>query len=350
MAEMCLLTGSYSTAEEEGIKLWQFDDSTGALKQMMAVKGIERPSYLAVHPNGLNFIAVSEVGDGDLVSYKLDRKANKISEINRQKSNGDHPAHICIDEAGKWALSVNYSGGNVNLYPLYADGSLGELTASVTHKGAGSDKERQDAAHPHSVFQIPGKNLFLASDLGTDTIYTYELDDEEGKLHLRHTVETSPGTGPRHLAFHPSKRLVYSLGELNSTLTVYALNEKGALRGLQTLSLLPESYKGKNTSAEVCVSEDGRYVYASNRGHDSIAAFAVQETGQLETLGFVPAGGKGPRHFTLISTSSWIIAANEKSDNLTVLKIMKRGMPCLQGEPVLTKAPVCVKVVPEKGR
>lgn len=345
MTEAYLLTGSYSTAEEDGIKLWRLDDSSGTLNQVTAVKGVERPSFLAVHPNGTNFIATSEVGDGELISYKLNREADEMTEINRQKSNGDHPAHVCIDEAGNWALAVNYSGGNVNLYPIYPDGSLGRLADSVMHEGSGPNKARQDAAHPHSVFQIPGKNLFLVSDLGTDTIYTYELDDQNGSLTLRHTVSASPGMGPRHLAFHPSKRFVYSLGELNSTVAVYSMDEEGALSLDQTLSLLPEAYKGENTSAEICVSEDSRYVYASNRGHDSLAVFAIQDTGQLKTLGFVPTGGNGPRHFTLIPETPWLIAANENSDTLTVLRTAEEELPHPQGKPVHTKAPVCVKVV-----
>ncbi|RNF39090.1 lactonase family protein [Planococcus salinus] len=340
-----LLTGSYSTAAEEGIKLWKFDGSTGSIDPLAATKGIERPSFLAVHPNGKNFIATSEVGDGELVSYKLDTGSSSISEINRQKSNGDHPAHVCIDETGKWAIAVNYSGGNVNLYPLHTDGSLGELADSVKHEGTGPNKERQDAAHPHSVFQLPGKPLFFVSDLGTDEIYTYELDDKKGKLNLKFVTEAHPGMGPRHLAFHPSENFVYSLGELNSTLAVYTLNAEGELDLTQTVSLLPESYKGENTSAEVCVSSDGRYLYASNRGHDSITAFTIQENGQLETIGFASSGGKGPRHFTVVPETPWMVAANEESDLLTILKISDKGLPCLQGEPVPTTAPVCVKVI-----
>lgn len=345
MAASYLLTGSYSSEQEPGIKLWKFEDGTGELTELMGVAGIERPSFIAVHPSGTSFVATSEVGNGELVSYWIHPASRKIVEINRQSSNGDHPAHVTIDETGRWLLSVTYSGATVNVHPLHPDGAIGNLADSVRHEGSGPNRERQDAAHPHSIIQVPGKNLFLVSDLGTDTISTYNMDSSDGKLTLQHKVRTEAGAGPRHLCFHPTKPFVYSLNELNSTLMVYRISQEGQLEFIQLLPLLPDSYKEPNTSAEIAVSSDGRFVFASNRGHDSIASFAIQDNGTLENLGLTGAGGEGPRHFAVIPGNNWVVVANENSHTLAVLKMGDLGGPCTVEQIVQTTAPVCVKVI-----
>lgn len=348
MTASYLLTGSYSSEQEQGIKLWEFEDASGELTELAGIAGIERPSFLAVHPNGTSFVATSEVGDGQLVSYWIHPDAKKIVELNRQSSNGDHPAHLTIDETGQWLLSVTYSGATVNVHSLHADGSIGGLADSVKHEGSGPNKERQDAAHPHSAIQVPGKNLFLVSDLGNDTITTYKLNSETGKLTFQYAVQTEGGAGPRHLSFHPTKPFVYSLNEINSTLMVYKISQHGQLDFLQLLPLLPDNYQGQNTSAEIAVSGDGRYVYASNRGHDSIATFAIQDNGTLENIGLTGAGGEGPRHFAIIPGDEWLVAANENSHTLAVLKMGRSGAPCTIENSVQTTAPVCVKVIRSK--
>lgn len=342
-----LVTGSYSSSEEPGIKLWEFNQQSGRLTEIGGILGTDRPSFLAIHPNGKNFAATSEIGNGEIIVYELTEEPLGLKEINRQSANGDHPAHLCIDRTGKWLLAANYSGGNVNVYPIEEDGSIGERTDSVKHEGRGPNTERQDAPHPHSVFQLPQSGRFIVSDLGTDTLYLYSLDQGTGKLELEQSIQAPPGSGPRHLAFHPSRGEVYSLEEITSSLTVYAWNEAGSMEPVQQVSLLPYGFEGKNTSAEVRVSADGRYLYASNRGDDSLAVFAIGEGGRLELNGFSPSGGEGPRHFELIS-GEWIITANERSHNLAVLKIDEDGMPELTDEIVKTKAPVCVKIIRER--
>lgn len=345
MAITYLLTGSYASAQESGIKLWELDMEEGMLTERNEVGGIERASFIAVHPDGEHFVATSEVGEGELVSFRLERSSNQLTEISRQSSNGDHPAHVFIDAFGKWVLSVNYSGGNINVYPFLKDGSIGEQTDSVRHKGEGPNEERQDAPHPHSVFQVPESNNFLVSDLGTDMIFVYELDPANGKLATKQIVPTTPGSGPRHLAFHPAKPFVYSLEELSSAISVYEIGGDDFLQFVQVTDLTPEEFTGENTSAEVAVSEDGRFLYASNRGHDSIAVFRILEDGNLQLQQHVPSGGEGPRHFALVPGGEWLIVANEKSDSLCVMKILENGIPEMKGEPVHTPSPVCVKVI-----
>ncbi|ANU24487.1 lactonase family protein [Planococcus donghaensis] len=345
MGTSYILTGSYASEIEPGIKLWEFEKSTGELTELTSIGGIERPSFLAIHPNGTSFVATSEVGNGELVSYWIHPTTKKMMEINRQPSNGDHPAHVTIDETGNWLLSVTYSGATINVHPLLADGAIGELAFSTKHEGSGPNSDRQDAAHPHSIIQVPDRNLFLVSDLGTDTITTYKLNTADGKLTHQHTVQTEAGAGPRHLSFHPTRPFVYSVNELNSTLMVYKISRDGQLEFLQLVPLVPDSYEGENTSAEIAVSSDGKFVYASNRGHDSIASFAVQANGTLENLGLASSGGEGPRHFGLISGNDWLIVANENSHTLTALKMGRAGTPCTVENIIQTTAPVCVKVI-----
>lgn len=340
-----LLTGSYSGPEEKGIKLWMFDSATGKLAEGAGLAGIDRPSFLAVHPDGSDFAVTSETGNGELVACRYNPADGTLSEVSRRHSNGDHPAHVSIDEAGKWLLAVNYSGGNVNVFPLSNAGVIGELADSLKHEGSGPNPDRQDAPHPHSVSQIPGTELFVVPDLGTDALYVYHLDVSTGKLSLQHKTSCKPGSGPRHVAFHPREKIMYVLGELDSSVTSYSVGEEGELRAGQTVSLVPEDWEGENTSAEVAISEDGHFLYASNRGHDSIAAFSISTGGHLSPLGFAASGGRGPRHFALVPGGEWIVAANELSDSLSVLKLAPGGMPELHGNPVATKAPVCVKLI-----
>ncbi|MGK7378832.1 lactonase family protein [Planococcus sp. 1R117A] len=345
MTGIYLLTGSYSSSHEQGIKLWEFNPVKATCIEKTGIGGIERPSFIAAHPNGVNFVATSEVEDGELVSYRLDLENNLITEINRQSANGAHPSHVCIDVSGKWLLSTNYSGGNVNVYPIQEDGSIGERTDSIKHEGSGANVERQDAPHPHSVFQQPGSNDFFVSDLGADMIAVYELDRETGKLKLKKSILTTPGSGPRHLAFHPEMTVVYSLEELSSTLSVYEIGGEDFLEFVQVVELIPKQFAGTNTSAEVVVSEDGQHLYASNRGHDSIAVFAIQEKGILKFEDYATTGGAGPRHFTLLPGKQWLAVANEKSDSINMLKIGASGIPEEIIEPVSTNAPVCIKVI-----
>lgn len=341
MSSAYILSGSYATAEQAGITLWELELSSGELIKKAGIAGVERPSFLAVHPTGRTFVAISETGDGEVIAYWINPQSGAIQELNRQSSNGDHPAHVAIDEEGQWALTVTYSGATVSVYPLRADGSLGEMTDSKRHEGKGADAERQDAAHPHSIFQVPGTNRFFVSDLGMDAIIRYRLDMHTGMLEREELVKTAPGAGPRHMAFHPTAAFAYGVNELNSTVSVYALNDK-QLEEVQTVSTVPENYSGENTAAEITVSGDGQFVYVSNRGHDSLAVFRV-DGGTVKAVGYADAGGAGPRHFALIHNSPWLVVANEKSETLSTKKIDGNGMPGETAHTVATTAPVCVR-------
>ncbi|MFD1032696.1 lactonase family protein [Metaplanococcus flavidus] len=349
MVILHLLSGSYASRDEEGVKLWQFDTDAGELKEIAGVSGIERPSFLTVHPSREMFVSGSEDFNGELVSYEVKKDEGTIKEHSRSGGNGDHPAYVTIDRSGKWLLSVNYSGGNVNVFRLENDNTIGGQTDSVQHEGSGPNKERQDAAHPHSVIQVPEKDLFAVSDLGTDAIYFYQLDAETGKLSLQQALAAEGGSGPRHLAYHPEKPVFYSLGELDSTVTVYSFDQDNEISNVQRVSLLPKAYDRENTAAEVAVSEDGKILYASNRGHDSIVSFEIDAAGKLHSPEFTSSGGSGPRHFSLVPGGDWLIVANEKSDSLIVLKL-ENGRPAELVQEIQTDSPVCVKFITRKDK
>ncbi|WP_422122009.1 lactonase family protein [Planococcus sp. X10-3] len=344
MVILHLLTGSYASRDKEGVKLWQFDMAAGELKEIAGVSGIERPSFLTIHPSREMFVSGSEDFNGELVSYEIKTNEGLIKERSRSGGNGDHPAYVTIDRSGKWLLSVNYSGGNVNVFRLENDYTIGQQTDAVQHEGSGPNGERQDAAHPHSVIQVPGKDLFAVSDLGTDAIYFYELEPQNGKLSLQQAIHAEGGSGPRHLVYHPEKPVFYSLGELDSTITVYSFDQKNRMEQVQRVSLLPTGYNEENTAAEVAVSEDGKILYASNRGHDSIVSFEIDATGKLHSPEFTSSGGSGPRHFSLVPGGDWLIVANEKSDSLIVLKL-ENGRPAELVQEIQTSSPVCVKFI-----
>jgi|HigsolmetaGSP12D_1036236.scaffolds.fasta_scaffold00401_9 6-phosphogluconolactonase len=350
VSEYEIWAGTYSPAEREGIVRLRFDADRGSLERTGGTSGTDNPSFLAVDPaRGLLF-AVSETADGQVVSYRIDRSTGGLAEIGRQPSHGDAPCHLTLDPSGRWLLAANYGSGSVSVYPVAQDGAIGPIAGQAAHRGGSVNRQRQEGPHAHSVFPVPSSPFYLVSDLGTDTIYTYRLNGDSGKLEPQAETKARPGSGPRHLAFHPRLPVVYSIEELSSTITVYALDARsGSLSPLQTVSALPEGYAGSNTCAEVQVSPSGAYVYGSNRGHDSIAVFRAGSDGRLAPAGHAPTGGRTPRHFALTPDGGWLLAANQDSDAIAVLKIGDDGVPRETGTVCRVNRPVCLKIFAKEG-
>ncbi|WP_164779758.1 lactonase family protein [Paenibacillus kobensis] len=339
-----LWAGSYNTADNEGIRSLAFDASTGVLRSVEGLAGVDNPSFLAYEKETDRLFAVSETSLGESAVVAFRRESEGLAELNRQPSNGDYPCHLTIDASGKWLLLVNYGGGPVCVYPIANDGSIGPVSDTIKHEGSSVNAERQECSHPHSIYPVPDTDLYLVNDLGTDTVYTYRLDREHGKLALQQETKAAPGAGPRHLAFHPAKPFIYVIEELTNAVSVFALDKSaGSLTHLQTLPTLPPEFTGSNTCAEIAVSEDGRYVYGSNRGHDSIVSFRAGEDGLLELIGHTPSGGHAPRHFLLVSGGRWLLAANQESDRIAVLSIGEDGYPALTDHYVEMAKPVCIR-------
>jgi 6-phosphogluconolactonase len=250
-----------------------------------------------------------------------------------------------VDAAGRNVLVANYTGGTVALLPLTQDGSLRPAAAVHRHDGHGPNPTRQEGPHAHAILLDPREQFAFEANLGTDRIYTYRFDPA-GHLEPHQPGETAldPGAGPRHLAWHPSGQFLYVVNELQSTVTAFRFDRaRGALAAIQTITTLPPGFAGRNTAAEIAVDANGRFLYSSNRGHDSLAVFAVDEhTGMLTPSGFTPSGGRTPRHFAIERSGRWLLAANQDSNSLAVFHLdATTGRPSLSGRVTISK-PVCV--------
>ncbi|WNV83815.1 lactonase family protein [Umezawaea sp. Da 62-37] len=345
-AETTAYLGTYTTwsGGGTGIGLAAYDQTTGQLRQTGVFPGVANPSF--VIEAGRTLYAVNEQTNGAVTSIAIGAGGG-LRVINSQSTGGADPCHLALDPSGRYLLSANYSSGSVAVHPVRADGGLGVRVDLAQHQGSGPDKERQEGPHAHQVLPDPvGKHL-LAVDLGTDSVYSYRLDTTTGKLTVVSTAKVKPGAGPRHLAFHPSGSFAYLANELDSTIVAAAYDaERGLLTPAQTLRTTPIGTPAtpRNYPAEVVVSADGRFVYLSNRGHDSVALFAVEQGGaRLRFVETVPTGGKYPRHIAFDPTGRFLFAANQNSNTATTFRVdLATGRLRPTGTPLSTPIPVCV--------
>jgi 6-phosphogluconolactonase len=336
-----VLVGSYADADQPGIHALRFDEATGALAPCGAYAGIANPSFLVAHPSGRWVYAVSELSQpwngapGSVWALRLERDPWSLQPINQQPSGGDAPCHLRIDASGKWLLASNYSSGSVAVLPILADGALGEMTDLIQHHGSGPNPERQEGPHAHSATFAPDDRFAIVADLGMDELLVYRFDPAAGKLGAHTHVDARPGAGPRHVAFHPNGEYVYVANELDNTVSAYHYDAAdGTLHERQTIETLPEGAP-ENTVADIHVSSSGRRVCVSNRGHNSIAAFDIAPTGQLERVAIAPCGGDCPRNFALAPGGRHMLVANQNSGEVVVLPLGDDGAP---GDPIARAA------------
>lgn len=347
-----LYVGTYTDKGSKGIYGWHFDEATGKVQPLGLMGASVNPSFLALSPDGKRLIAVNETGEykgrpgGSVSSFSIgvDGKLTLLSEA---PSGGAHPCYVTLDAGAHHALVSNYTGGSVSVLPLDAKGQWGEATAFQPYTGKGPNAQRQEAAHAHSINLSPDGKFALVADLGTDLIHLHRYDSRTGTLKPADIpfARTAPGAGPRHLTFSPNGHFAYVLNELQGSLTTYAWDAKqGALIEKQTVSTLPPHYDQPNTCAEVRVHPSGKFVYASNRGHDSIAVFKVQKDGRLDFVEHVSTGGKAPRNFVLSPSGKWLLAANQGTDNVVVFRIdPQTGKLSPSGETFTVSSPVCLR-------
>jgi 6-phosphogluconolactonase len=322
--------GTYTRhGRSEGIYIFRLDMATGALTHVSTVGGVPDPSWLAFGPDAKTLYAVNEIAEeGGVSAFAVDSAGGQLRFLNRVASHGAHPAHLSVDSTGRWVLMANYTGGTIATLPIQPDGALGEAADVVRHAGSGPNQGRQEGPHPHMIVTDPNGRFVLVPDLGLDAVLAYRLDGASGRLVAQPDAggRVKPGAGPRHLAFGASGRHMYVINELDSTLAVFAYDaESGHMRPVQTVSTLPDDYSGESTTAAVVVAPSGRFVYGSNRGHDSVAAFAVdQGSGQLTLLGHTPTGGRTPRDVNLDPTGTFLLAANQNSDSITTFRVDAR--------------------------
>jgi 6-phosphogluconolactonase len=350
--------GTYTAKKSKGIYSARFDSDTGKLSAPESAAETKNPTFLALHPNGRVLYAVGEVDDfqgkktGAVSAFSIDAKAGKLSLLNQQPSAGGGPCHLAVDKSGKCVLVANYGSGSIAALPIEPDGKLGKPATKIQHTGSSVNHERQAGPHAHYISTDPENRYALTCDLGLDKVLVYKLEPDKALLtpNVPPSVSVTPGSGPRHLAFHPNGRLAYLISEMEPTITVFSYESGGVPRELQTISTLPDKYTGFKSGAEVQVHPSGKFVYGSNRGHDSIAVFSVdQRSGKLTFVEHQSTRGKTPRHFAIDPTGKWLLAENQDSDNIVIFRVDQRtGKLTLTGESVEVGAPVCIQFVPER--
>ncbi len=345
--------GTYSRRGSEGIYVYRFDPATGALVPL-GTAAADNPSYLALHPEGDVLYAVNELGQfqgqptGAVSAFALHKESGLLTLLNQQPSQGAAPAHITVDRAGRYVYVANYSSGTAAVFPIEDDGSLGSATDVVQHQGSGPDPRRQQQPHAHSINLDPANRFAYVADLGIDKVMIYDVATAPGELRpaTPSYVEVEGGSGPRHFAFHPSGQYAYLINEMGNTIvTLDHVLETGALTPIQTVPTLPEDFDGENTTADIHVLPTGNFLYGSNRGHDSIVIYAIdQEDGTLTYMDHTPTRGQTPRNFAIDPTGTYLVAANQDSDNLVVFHIdPDTGVLSPTGHEVSVPMPVCVR-------
>jgi 3-carboxymuconate cyclase len=350
-----LYVGTYTDgARRDGIHLLRMDSTTGAVRHVAAVDAGPNPSFLAIRPDGRTLFAVNEISElagrptGALRSFRIDAASGGLTPINAQSSEGAAPCYVSTDATGRVALVANYVGGSVAVLRIREDGALTNASQVVQHVGTGKNAERQEHAHAHCIVPHPDNGFALAADLGVDRVLVYRLDVAAGTLtHVEGSdAVMRPGTGPRHLAFHPTLPIVYVAGELSSTVSVLRCDPAtGALSAVQTLSTLAAGFTRANNPADIHVAADGRTLYVSNRGENSIAVFGVTTgTGTLTLRQSVPTGGDWPRNFTLDPTGRWLLVANQRSGSIVVFaRDQDDGRLAPTSQRMDLPAPVCLR-------
>jgi 6-phosphogluconolactonase len=325
--------GTFTNNKSKGIYAFRLNISTGKLTPMGLAAESTSPSYLAIHPNHRFLYAVNEVNEfrgqkaGAVSAFSIDRSTGKLKLLNEVSSGGTGPCHLTMDKSGMNVLVANYDGGSVAVLPLNEDGSLRNPSTFIQHTGSSVNKESQQAPHAHCIRTSPDNRFVLAADLGLDEVVVYRFDPARGSLTPNDPSfgKAPPGAGPRHFVFHPNGRFVYVINEIQCTLSSFSYDGvHGALKELQTVSTLPDGYNVRNedNAAEIVVDPSGKFVYGSNRGHDSIAVFAIDRTkGTVTLVERVSTQGKTPCGFGIDPTGSYLIAGNQDSDTLVVFGI-----------------------------
>jgi 6-phosphogluconolactonase len=355
-----LFVGTYTAKDSKGIYAYRLESSSKRLIPLGLVAETPNPSFLAIDPTGRFLYAVNELekykgeASGSISAFAIDKKSGKLSLLNEVSSRGTDPCHVSLDKSGKYVLLANYGSGSVATFPVLKDGRLGEAATFVRHTGSGPDRDRQEGPHAHWIGVTPDNRFAMAADLGIDRVLVYRFNDKSGTLSANDPPfeKLEPGSGPRHLDFHPNGRFVYVLSELQSKINVFSYNlQQGALRPLQSVETVPEQFSGTNYPAEIKVHPNGKVLFASNRGHDSIAVFSIdQKKGTLSLVGQFSTQGKKPRNFEIDPSGSHLFVANQENGNIVIFEIdQATGKLTPTGQVLYVDSPVCLKFMALSG-
>jgi 6-phosphogluconolactonase len=348
-----MFVGTYTTGDSKGIYVYQFDAATGDVS-LVSTAATENPSYLALAPNGKTLYAVNETNGarpGGVSAFSFDQKTGQLTFLDKQASGGDDPCYISVDSRRKWLMVANYSGGNLSALPILPDGSLGAHTQLIQHYGTGSNPQRQEKPHVHSVTFTPDERFLIAADLGLDQLSIYRFNANATTLPLSSptdsTVKISAGAGPRHISFYPGKPYVYLMTEMGGFVNAFHYSN-GKLTPFQQISSHPEGYTGDIGSADIHITPNGKFLYASNRGDaDNIAIYSIDPgDGKLKVRGFQSTLGKGPRNFIIDPTGQWLLVGNQRTNTVIIFRIdPATGLLTPTGQPITIPSPVCLKML-----
>lgn len=351
-----LYAGTFFGTGSEGIYVFEFDRAKGKLTWIQTMPTLESPTFLEVHPSGKFLYAVNRgpveemQNSGSVSAFSIDGKTGKLTLLNQRPSYGNGPCHISIDQTGKWAFISNYQEGNFVVMSLFDDGLVGSSAGARKHLGNSVNEERQEKPHVHSAVVAPDNEFILVSDLGTDQIHSYKLDHANGRIDDGATpfLKVKPGSGPRHLAFHPNGRYAYSAEELTSTVAVMEYDKATGALTMKADSIvsLPATFKGDNTAADIHVHPNGKFLYLSNRGHNALAIFSIDPSGMIKLIGQQDTKGKIPRNFLIDLKGEFVWVANQDSNNIVTFRV-NPGTGKLQfvSDATGIPSPVCLKML-----
>lgn len=344
--QLTLYIGTYTSGKSEGIYVYRMDQLTGELQRAGSVKS-ENPSFLAIDAHKRFLYAVNENPSGSVSSFEIDRKTGELSFLNQQSSAGADPCHLSVDSRSRSVLVANYTSGSVAVLPVQRDGSLAAAVDVEQHEGSGP-REQQKGPHAHCIKLDRANRFAFAADLGNDEVMIYRFNSLIGKLEpaTQASAILHPGAGPRHLAFHPNGKFLYVINELDSSLTTFRYDAaRGTLTAFESVSTLPRDFTGKSFCADVHVSKSGRFLYGSNRGHNSIVVFEIDpRSGRLNLVQHVSTEGKWPRNFTIDPSGQFLLVANQHTDNVVVFRIDGRtGRLTPTGQSAEIPTPVCLQ-------
>jgi 6-phosphogluconolactonase len=345
-ADWTVFIGTYTRGTSKGIYAARFDDKTGKLTSLGLAAGTSNPSFLALHPNQRFLYAANENAQGTVSAFAIDATTGRLKLLSIVSSKGSGPCHVELDRSGQFLFAANYNSGSVAVFPVRENGTLGEASKSVQHSGSSANPQRQEGPHAHSANIAPDNRFVLVLDLGLDQIMAYSR-----QLNIGATTKMDPGSGPRHMAFRADGKFAYVLSELTSTVTAFHYDGRtGTLDELQTVSTLPASYSGPRSGAEIAIHPSGKFLYASNRGYDSIALFRIDpDKGTLTAAGHIPTQGKTPRNFAIDPTGAFLLAANQDSGTIVEFRIdQKTGALAPTGIGLQVPFPVSIVFAPAR--
>ena len=354
--QIYVYVGTYTNGNNsKGIYVYRINSDSGALEFVSTTERIENPSFLDIDSQRKYLYSVNEVGEfsgqasGAVTAFSINSKTGELTYLNQQASRGEGPCHLSVDKTSQYVLVANYGGGSVSMLPIQQDGQIGEATDFVQHQGSSIDPNRQQEPHAHSIMIDPHNKYAFAADLGLDKILIYQLDLAAGKLipNDRPWTLITPGAGPRHFAFTPNGEYAYLINELDSTITAFTYDtSEGNLDQIQTVPTLPSDFENISHCADIHVSPSGKFVYGSNRGHDSLVIFKIEDTGHLSYVDHQSTLGQNPRNFAIDHTGTFLLAANQSTNNIITFKIDQRtGKLTSTGNIVEVPMPVCIKMI-----